>query len=103
MTQRPVEQSYALGVGTHEQRVLDIGGVTGGRRRFHHAAASTDGTESRLPQGLPAPAAEGAEETGGEEWRAQEGFGKPEPTVFTGGQLISVSGSFENLCDTLAG
>lgn len=25
------------------------------------------------------------------------------PTVFTGGQLISVSGSFENLCDTLAG
>ena len=25
------------------------------------------------------------------------------PTIFTGGQLISVSGSFENLCDTLAG
>jgi hypothetical protein len=25
------------------------------------------------------------------------------PTVFTGGQLISVSGSFENLCDPLAG
>lgn len=79
--QRPVENSYALGVGPHEQRVLHIGGRTGGRRRLHHAAPPADGTEGRLPQGLPAPPPEGTEEPGGEEGRAEEGLRQPEAAV----------------------
>lgn len=74
--QGAVEQSYAFGVGAHEQRVLCVGGVPGRRGRLHTAPAA-DGTEGRLPQGLPAATAEGAEETGGEEGAPTRACGRP--------------------------
>ncbi len=82
--QGPVEPPYALGVGAHQQRVLHVQRVPGRRRRLH-AAPPADGTERRLPQCLPAPVAECAEETGGEERGAEEGFGQSEGTPGGGG------------------
>ncbi|CAM5700309.1 hypothetical protein SVIOM342S_09394 [Streptomyces violaceorubidus] len=75
--QRPVEQAYALGVGADEQRVLHVLGVAGRRGRLH-AAASADRAQRRLPHRLPAPAAEGAEQTGGEQRRGEQCLGQPE-------------------------